>query len=121
MSLAVLLKLAKELIRITAKHFIFLLSNRSAGNRSCKLGKLLRGLRRRDWRMTLPLFKAEQHRLGEMNTLMSLSDLEDSLGETLKAIRHYDDARILCSLIHQTKNAKWLAKRISELKNSEGA
>ena len=69
----------------------------------------------------LPLFKAEQSRLGEANTLKSLGDLEDSLGEPLKAIRYYDDARILCSLIRLTKNAEWLAKRISELKNSEGA
>ncbi|MCL4862276.1 MAG: tetratricopeptide repeat protein, partial [Caldilineaceae bacterium] len=46
----------------------------------------------------LPLYEAEQARLGKANTLKSLGDLESRLGNLAQARQHYDDALQLFEL-----------------------
>ncbi|MFQ5855148.1 MAG: tetratricopeptide repeat protein, partial [Anaerolineae bacterium] len=69
---------------------------------------------RQHYDAALPLYEAEQARLGKANTLQSLGDLESRLGNIDAARQHYEDALKLYRLerepggiINTFAAAKW--------------
>ncbi|HRQ38252.1 MAG TPA: tetratricopeptide repeat protein, partial [Chloroflexota bacterium] len=75
---------------------------------------------RRHYDAALPLYEAEQDRLGKANTLKSLGDLERRLGNVEQARRHYDAAQLLFELEQDPMGRMNVWVGLARLNVSEG-
>lgn len=73
---------------------------------------------RANYDAALPLYKAEQDRLGEANTLLRLGDLERRVGNFDEAKRNYDRALELYQAIQSTPQAAGVQATLADLEQA---